>query len=287
MDFKDLRNFAFGLLSDPSALLHTESHPTRPGGAMLALRQDGSGYKLLELDGPPRNMRGHLFADLPGFAAWLNRHAGPEQTEILGGVADDGQLYMDAALDAREAQSDVVSARVPLHPIFLQWFRLIGRPMSQKALHEHLRACSSHITSLVGCEVSGSSGPGEFLLGQVSSLSLATGANVKAQLDSHGLYRVLAREEKQDISATLPTGIRIEVPWFEGVLDGETDRVYTLELLLSLDVTDSGLVFRLSCPGLPIVQKHAVDEAMAYLGDLLDDGFLVGRGKLSLKQVNG
>jgi hypothetical protein len=53
---------------------------------------------------------------------------------------------------------------------------------------------------------------------------------------------------------------------------------YEIELCVSFSHED--LAFTLTAPGLPKVLRRAVNDLRLYLDALLDEGFLVGMGKL-------
>jgi len=231
-------------------------------GAFVALHQD---YKLERLPGQLHGRRGHVFDDLSSFAAWLNRHAKPEQAEVL--------LEVDrckAVLDQASEKPEIVSCELKRHPTFAAWSAAWSDgPLTQKAFHELVRGFRQSV------------GESDELLAALRVLTLTRKGELTVNIDETGTTRLYATTEKADLTAKLPPEFVVTCPVYQGILGTDGDsRLYRFEVLLSIDVDGAAPTFSIACPGLEVVTHEARRDAAAMLERELDDGFEVGLGAL-------
>lgn len=276
------------LLGAPSPKAEILDHPNHEGG-ILTLVKDG--YKVQEVKGPMRSVRGHELHDVPSFAALLNRIATPETTEIL---SDVDSLKIGAYLDPTAANSDALTCRLTKHPIFVLWEEAFGdtADTSQREAQQFVRSVQSTIVGLKGMEVQGKGGAGDYLLQELSKLSMVSGQKVEQKINTLGYTEFTSASGERAIKGSIPPAIEIEIPVFRGVTrpgdePGAGDALYTVEVNLLMDADGSGVSFGFSCPTLPLVLARAMEDATDQLRAALDEGFLVGLGKLSRRDVVG
>lgn len=256
------------------------AHP-RGHGAFLVVRD---GYKVHEIEGQKRGKRCHVFDDVRSFALWLNRHASAErtQTEIL--VHKDSIV---AALDPEDPHGDRVVCALPLHPSFLAWSNVFGRPLDQVNLHR-----------LVIAEAEALGESAEGFSAALLQLQIATAGDFSAELDALGYMKVAGGTTRQEATVKLPPRFTVRTPIIEGVCskyepsEGEPYFIecrYALDVFLQLAVVGEAgskrAQFTLSCPRLEIHQRQARRDAAAYLQALLDPEFLVGLGEVKIEAV--
>lgn len=256
---------------------------TPDGTARATLVRDG--YRLEKLDAGQRIKRIHAFDDLESFATWL-RH----QVDVLGYDSDVvevlvGQVSVTALLEPGERHGDQVTCQLVPHPMFAAWRRTVdhacGGPMTfnQEGLFSFVRGVEKSIV-----------GPGDFtgkiLAGEIAKIKVTKGAEINSELDTRGIHTVRATGENTAVASRIPAEILVRTPIFSGVFVADPDdpagqttkeAIYDLEVMVSMSV-DTGILFRLECPQLPIVMHQARRDAVAYLKGLLGEKFRVCLG---------
>lgn len=263
-------------LQKPVVAPQLTGHPNG-NDSLVAIRD---GYKLEKLPGAMVKARSHIFHDLTSFAEWLNRHADDQkqETEILAG--EDRVL---AALSPTNPSGDIVTCLLRAHPRFQQWVAVFGKTLTQKSFHAFVRA-NQDAFPRSGDKPS----IGDVLGTELQRLQLVEGKDLQTELDERGFYRFAGASQKQNVGGAIPPRFTVVVPIFNGVRVPESDgaeQSYGLDCLLSMDVADGHVSFVVSCPSLPVVMHQARLDAVAWLRFLLTDGFLVGLGDLSLRDV--
>lgn len=250
------------------------------GHSSTVLVRDG--YKLEVIKGPTTQRRRHGFADVTSFAAWckreIDRAACASTADIL---VDIDSMEAVASPTPLDPNGDLARCRLDWHPRAARWFRLFGAPVGQQTFHEFLHGAIEDFPAAKTAKGEDAGSYGEWLAGQVGKLSIAQGQSLKVEIDDRGTTTFLAADSKTEVGGKLPPRFTVRVPGIVGV-PGE----YTLEVLLRLSVSKDGTpVFRLECPSLPVVQRQAALDAVAHLGALLGEGYLVGVGKAAFVTV--
>ncbi len=230
-------------------------------------------YVLERVPSIERSKRKHVFQDVTTFAEWLNRHALKERTEIL---VDEKEIA--AALDAEDPHTDVVKCALSFHPTFAAWSAIFGKKLDQRGFLQFVRGQRVAL-----------GGQGELLLGELRSFEVIRQGDFKHELDDRGFTRFHGSTAKQDAKGAFPAEIEVKTPIFDDIkrVDGssELDCVYSLEVLVEIEIVEKLGFFTLTCPGLPLVMRAARRDAVAYLRDLIDEEYLVGIGALVLEKV--
>lgn len=249
-------------------------------GQLVVVRQ---GFTVQALPGRMKSRRTHTFDDLTSFAAWLNRHVptieAQERCEIL---ATD--KHVDADLTPADPSSDTVRCLLKEHPLFAAWQGILSKPLQQKQLHAFIRGAVTTFAETEGVN------QGDLIASQVRKVQVNGGAELSAELDETGFYRVEIAGARTAIASQIPPSFVVSVPIFAGVkkVGEDAEARYALGILLSMDVAGdakNGIVFHLSCPELPVVLHQARLDAVAYLRSLLAEGFLVGLGAIGTEDV--
>lgn len=253
--------------------------PTKHG-AFVVVRD---GHKVHELKGPTKKARQHVFHDLGSFAEWLNRHAVKDANtvEILA-----SETEVVAALAPVDPSGDVVRCLLKLHPVFEAWVKVFGVSvaMSQRDLHQFLRANQKALAT----GEDGAPGAGDVLMTELQKMNVIAGRDMKTELDERGFYQFGGATERANVTGAIPPRFNIFVPVFIGVHEDKDEAMeihYSVEILLTMNVVDTAVTFRLSCPALPVLMHQARLDAVAYLKKLLDAQFLVGLGAVQLAEV--
>lgn len=249
-------------------------------GSVVAIRD---GYKLERLPGRTKKARYHTFHDLESFANWLNRHAlgNANAVEILA-----GEQTVVAALNPADVTGDLLTCQLTFHPQFDAWRQVFGKTLSQKDFHSFVRGNKKAFAAV------GEAGftSADVLLTELQKLNVVAGKELNAELDERGFYRFAGANQKANVGGSIPPEFKIVVPVFQGVNDAMKDDgsacLYVIEILLSMNVdSDGGVTFRLDCPSLPLTLHEARLDAVEWLRKLLQEGFLVGLGRIELRDV--
>lgn len=245
--------------------------PNPSGHGSVAVVRDG--YKVERLPGPMKKQRCHIFHDLRSLAEWLNRHAADsiEAVEILA-----GETAVEAALSPAALGGDLLRCNLKFHPAFDAWRGIFGKKLSQKQLHAFVRGNANSLPT-----------GGDVFAGELRSMQAVKGAEFKAELDERGFYRVASATARADVQGKIPSNFKIEVPIYIGVCHPNeiVERVYNIDVMLSMEVEEAGVSFMLECPELPVTLHNARLDAVEWLKSLLSKGFLVGLGDLKLQDV--
>lgn len=266
------------------------SEPNPNGsGALVAVR---SGYTVQAFPGKQTHQAVHTFHDLASFAAWLNREVTAEYQGDVDILA--GETAVNAALNPGDPYGDQVQCLLKYHPMFEAWRGVFGKTMDQKQFHAFVRGNLDAFPAGASSGVS----EGDILATELQKLGVARGDKFDTELDPRGFYHFSGSTGSVNYSGNIPPRFNIVVPIIQGVsadladplgtalaLPGASEVRYQLDILLSMDVTDKGAQFTLSCPALPIHLHRARLDAVAYLRRLLAEGFLVGLGDLKLADV--
>lgn len=268
------------LLSDPAPKTELVDDPNGRGGSVLIVRDD---YKVEQVAGPDRAKRVHIFHDLRSFAEWLKRWGKPDTTEILVGDAK-ARALLGGATVAHDPASDV-SCVLRDHPTFAAWRKAFGVKMNPKTFHAFIRSVAATF---------GSGGGGvtaaDVLSGELAKLKAVKNGEINMSVDPRGFYAVSGASTTTQVDAKIPPQFTVRTPILIGIPESEssdTEMLYGLEILLSMDVEDSGIFFTLTCPTLDAVLHQARLDAVGYLRALLDEGFLVGLGDIATITVAG
>ena len=89
------------------------------------------GHDRVHREARKRRVRTHGFDDVTSFAEWLNRHAKPEDCDVL--VAHRG---ISAGLSPQKAEQDSVTCGLVLHPRAQRWSDVLGAKLTQKDLYK-------------------------------------------------------------------------------------------------------------------------------------------------------
>lgn len=268
------------LLSDPAPTPTLVDDPRGRGGSIVVTRDD---YKVERIPGPERAKRTHVFHDLGSYAEWLKRWAKPEKTEILV-----GDTQARALLEGQDRATDPaadVTCLLRHHPTFAAWKAAFGVKQDPKAFHAFIRSVARTFPANGG-GVSGA----DVLSGELAKLKAVKGGEVNSSVDARGFYAVSGVTSTLQVDAKIPTAFTIRSPIFVGIPDPDAaleDRLYDLEILLAMDVAESGISFTLTCPTLDAVLHQARLDAVAHLRALLGEGFLVGLGDIATTAVAG
>lgn len=245
------------------------------GDMYVAVRKD---HRLARVPGFEFARASHQFDDVLSFAAWLNRHAEADSTEIT--IAASGAGAARLGLEAPDG--DYLSLESPRDPTLEAFLEVLNRPMSQRQFQQLVRGHGEAILEPPAAE----------LLTMLGTLKVATGESFESHLDETGATRFQGRTRSQTVEGTVPPTIKLRTPFFQGVfkvgrppdipVDLEAGLVaeYDLELCVLFDAEESVPKFTLTAPGFARVDREAVLDIKAYLEALLEPGFLVGLGTL-------
>jgi hypothetical protein len=249
----------------PVVVPYEGDHPDGTSSLTVAVR---NGYKLETLRGRQRLRRSHIFDDLKSFAEWIVRHmTDQERAEIAVGAAGN----VEALADARDPDSDRVSCRLRRHPVFAAWADCLGEQIGQRTLQQLVRASSGHVPARSD------------LLTALAMLKVAEGAGFEHRIDETGATRFSSEKASQTVTGAIPPTLILLTPIFEGVGHPGAEAEYEIEVLVSLDVRDGRVVFKLVAPGLELVLSHARRDVVAFLDSLLPGAYQVGLGTLETR----
>ncbi len=241
---------------------------TAPDGTQKVIHRQG--YAIADLPSAQEGRRRHAFDDVRSFAEWLNRHAKPDGAEVLVGPES---IY--AVLDPASPEPEQVTCELVKHPALEAWENVFGEPLKIGELHDLARAYSDYLSEP------------DLLLTALRGFSMMSGGEYTHQLDETGATRLVSTSERKDVQVKVPPELELNVPVFAGVKvvvtgpETDVEQNYKLRLFVSLNL-DNAPLFTLTCPGLPLVMKEARDDAAAFLGQQLKDGFLIGLGHLNI-----
>lgn len=285
------------LSAEPNPQVKVIEHPQ--GHGSLALVRDG--YKLQDLQAAQVARRRHSFDDIRSFADWLNRRcpdtADRVRAEILATAPDkDGGHRISAVLNPEDQHSDSGVCLLTYHPLFQSWLGIFGKRLSQQEFHAHVRGVIASFAQQQPVSF------GNWLATELQKLKAITGRDLQVDLDQRGFVSFAMMTGTKKIEGEIPPSFALSLPIFMGVFPPSiprelTDRVeeeqaldYMIEVLLQTDVNDEGRIyFTATAPGLDQVIHQARMDAVAWLRSRLDEGFLVGLGKLgfvSAPQLN-
>ncbi len=246
----------------PEAVPEIQALEAPDGYGHVVVVRDG--YDVHRLDGRDEGKRIHEFDDLATFAEYLNRHGESEQVELL--LDDD---HVDAALDPKSTQPEIVSCELDPHPTFAAWSEKLGNPMPQKMFHQLVRGFRGSVAESEG------------LLAALRVVSVARKGEMTSEIDETGATRLNLVTEKTEMAGKLPPEFVVTTPVYRGIVDDKgKEIVYSIEILLSIDI--DVLAFTLDAPALELVKLAARQDVAAMLKRELDDGYLVGLGKLAI-----
>lgn len=267
------------LLSDPAPKPDLVTSPDGRGGSVVIVRDD---YKVEQIAGPERAKRTHVFHDLGSFAEWLKRWANPATAEILVGDAK-ARALLGGETVALDPASDV-TCLLRHHPTFAAWKAAFGVKLNPKAFHAFIRSVA--VTFGNGGGVTAA----DVLSAELAKLKAVKNGEINMSVDPRGFYAVSGATTAVQVDAKIPPSFTIRTPILIGIPESESsesEMLYLLEILLSMDVEDSGIFFTLTCPTLDAVLHQARLDAVGYLRTLLGEGFLVGLGDIATTPVAG
>lgn len=248
---------------DPSG--DGEIHYTRCGSG---------GYEPEFRSGPRVKARNHVFTTPGAIASFLRsteRYAEPAYVDVL--VGDQG---ISAVPDPEEPGSDRLTCPYRPHPEFAHWLLALDAqvPITQRALIQHLRAARGSL---------GEEQASQWLTA-LGILKVASRGALESQVDELGYTKLRGGEQSREVSTRIPPVMNVLTPLFEGIVDEQgVELLYDLEILVEFDAEE--LVFRLTCPLLPIVRAKAVQDVAELLTRLLGEDFLVVRGEANWRDV--
>lgn len=276
IDLTKIRHALEGFMDGLPLKLDLNKHPR--GHGQVALVRDG--YSLKELPGTKRGRRTHDFFDVASLAAWLKRHAGPKQTEILV-----GKDQVVAGLDPKADEGDLVTAQLLVHPRMKRWIKVFGAELGQVALHEFIFAASEDVgmaTTADNKEIA----YGPILADNLRKLSMVKEEHLDTDYDELGYARFSGSSNNVKLTATIPPRFPVRVPFYLDVRDAEGGEIfYDFEVLLRVSTRNKQPHFTLLCPSLDVIRHNARLDAVAYLRRLLGDGWLVGLGDFGHQSV--
>ena len=275
---------AIEALGAPSAAPEFAPNPNGKGSTSL-VREGYTPHTV-----PPRQTgrRAHVFEDIDSFAAWLRRHADPDDLEVL--VAPSGAK---AALTPFTPTGDIVSCPLALHPRWARWASLFDKQILQADLHRLVLSSPEDflpVTDTTGAMLAPSYGP--LLAAELAKFNLSKLKEVNIELDERGIVTFSAVSEKTTLQGRLPRSFVVRVPMLLGINVEDEDvewaeADYSVEVLLQVKATEAGPpVFVLRCPQREVIERESRIDAVAWLRHLLGDGFLVGLGSLGLETVD-
>lgn len=258
----------------PSAEPLTVPRPV-PGFEAVTLVRDG--YTLKEI--PPRPARPvatHAFHDVPSFAAWLQRHADPQVTEIF---ADAGRKVIRANT-SRQFTRDQVSCSLQPSQAWVDWTGILGKELSHKDLYRWLLAHRAHLDAA-------GPGSGTAVLNGLATLALVSSGKVESRMTERGTLEFVGQQQGRELQGKVPSSFAIVIPAWVG-----QPETYQLEIDIDID-TDDGITFELRAATLQDVALTAWLDQVAKLELLLngpavegarpsDIDWLVSRGALSV-----
>ncbi len=163
------------------------------------------GYELKDLPSREHAAPAHRFVDVSDFAAWVKARAlHLDHVDILV----DAELVA-ARLQVGDPDSALVQCRLKVHPRLERWALVIGRPIDQRGLLLLLNAAAEDVHG--GENVLG------MLVGELSKLEVASGGDLKVQLDPRTGMQIFAGATKTNtVNGKLPSEITICVPVYSG-----------------------------------------------------------------------
>lgn len=295
MGLSTLFDKIFRSLTEPAPALSPLPAPRGLGSAVVAVRSD---YNVEVLPGPETSRRTHNFHELRSFADWLNRFAAPDAAEILVGDTAAKAVLGD------DPHASEVTCLLRHHPTFALWHKAFGVKQAPKAFHAFIRSVAATFDTGTG-----GVNAADVLSGEMQKLKAVTTGDVEMSVDPRGFYSVIGNTAKVQVDAKIPPTFSISTPIFVGIpkmslpiIPAATgaevelvvglsepfdERLYSLEILLTMDVESNGIFFTLTCPTLDRVLHEARLDAVAHLRTLLKEGFLVGLGDLQTEVVPG
>jgi len=249
----------------------TLPHPS--GDGQILVLRDGDSWRSKIDRGPTRTVPRHEFSDLTDFCSYVAARFKPEPCELL---VDGLRACVTAYQDPHRAElDDRVSCSLPKHPAYVAWNEMSGWH-SQQEVVEHLRGFGDYVLD---------EGGKEWLLSLFQQLGLTAREEWTSEVDGHGRIVVRSASTKEAMSSRLPTSVDVEVPIYRGVLVGDVEPVYTLELLIGMEKDEKGRpLFRFTCPRLPLVLHDALGDVVLCLRERLP-GTLIGRGVAKVDEV--
>lgn len=240
-------------------------HPSVARTAILVLPPKSSAT----VYGEVTQARQHRFTDLDSFCRWLARDlaTAPRLESLVGAAA------VVASLNPFDPNADELRCSLLDTPEFAAWKSTLGKPMKHREFYLLLLATRDTLMNP----------PADVLLQAVGKLKVTAGAELTAEIDDRGFYKVHGKSASTTIAASIPNEITASVPIYRGLVDsGGVSWKALLRFQLVIDfesATDPK--FTLTCPDLD-VHLDAARRAVADMVGRAVPGRLVGLGEWSV-----
>lgn len=198
----------------------------------------------------------HVFHDPNDLIAYLSGDA--IEADVIVGVdgARAGSERIVAMIDPREPNHSTISCPLPYHPVFDAWnqkFRA-SEFHGQAVLHQLIRFFGEGLVEPTR----------DVLLGQIGTLSVAEGQDLKVEIDARGMTRFRGGSANTAVDGSIPSDLVLTAYAFE-----YSDEPATFLIKLSMAVRDGKALFKLDCPTLEMVRRREVAAVVAKVREKL------------------
>lgn len=244
---------------------HVEAKPG--GGHRLVTVREG--YRLVEL--PPgqgeRPTRTHTFDDVPSFSAWLLRNAKPETTEVFASQPAGETGGSVVAISGATWERDTVRCRLALDPSFARLLQVLGKPGSQDAMLNVLRALGPR---------TGESG--KAMIRGLSALTIKSDSTFSRTVDERtGGFKAKL------IQANAQHDVPLEIVYVGPVYLRGGDVRIVLSLLIDCENTSKPPIFSLQWPEKEVQMLDGYFAEVDALKGLLGEGWSVSLGSCAIE----
>lgn len=267
------------LMAEPSPKITIAPAPN--GRDALALRQQKDGEFVLEkLGGQSIEQPGHELLSIDSLLAYLRERIQPRGlagSTVIGVTAGGVTVLLaDHGIDL----PGKVICSLRLAPAGRPWLTKSGSYMDPREAQRFLRSLPGTLTGRLPGQAQ-EVPLGDYLLSQLSALSLMKSSEMKMSLSSTGMVKMMAASEGRDITVQLPERMHLRLPYFHDLVDDTGDQVlFECEILVHTDDKNGVPVVAFEVVRLEDLRDAAVRAMAALLATELGEPWCVVAGKV-------